>query len=256
MTDFSLYLDDSGHPKDQPFVVVAGFVATEKQWIDFEPHWESVLKRFGLESPFHMTDFMSEKRSRLREDQILSALRHVIREHTVAAFASGVSIEGYRNVNSVFTLEEVLGAPYALVCREIMKQLRQWQKDLCKPDDHLLLFVEEGTLHYGDLEQIAKRDRLPTPHKVPKSMAPIQPADMLGWEYFNYLRIGKPDLIGKNLFGLLKGRPTTGTVFLEKDLIETCRRAKLMTREYKDQFPDKFISFHSEKKRARRRTIK
>jgi hypothetical protein len=29
MTEHSLYLDDSGHPKDQPYVVVAGFVAVD-----------------------------------------------------------------------------------------------------------------------------------------------------------------------------------------------------------------------------------
>lgn len=256
MVEFSLYLDDSGHPKDQPFVVVAGFVATEKQWLDFEPRWEATLKHFGLESPFHMTDFMSERRSRLREDQILGGLRRVIREHTITAFASGVSVVAYNCVNSMFALEECLGAPYALACREIMKQLRQWQTKSFKPDDRLLLFVEEGTLHFGDLEQIAKRDGLPLPHRVPKNMASVQPADMLGWEYFNYLRIGEPETIRKNLFALLKGRPSTGTVFWESDLTETCKLANVMTREYKDRFPERFISFHSEKKRPRRRTIK
>jgi len=255
VVEYSLYLDDSGHPKNQPYVVVAGFVATEQQWQHFKPRWETALKKYGLGHTFHMTDFMSEKRSALREDQILGALRTIIREHTVAAFASGVAVEDYRRVNALYTLEEYLGAPYALVGREITKQVRQWQAEMCKPEDRILFFVEQGTLHFGDLEQVAKRDFLPLPHKVPKSSAAVQPGDMLGWEYFNYLRSGKQSVIRKNLFGLLKGRPSTGTVFWEADLLKTCKLANVMTREYKEKFPDKFISFHSEPKRPRRRTL-
>ena len=67
MVEYSLYLDDSGHPKDQPYVVAAGFVATEQQWQNFKPRWETALKKYGLGDTFHMTDFMSEKRSTLRE---------------------------------------------------------------------------------------------------------------------------------------------------------------------------------------------
>jgi hypothetical protein len=255
MTEYSLYLDDSGHPKDQPYVVVAGFVASKSQWLDFEPAWKAALARYGLGEVFHMTDFSSRNRklSALKKEQILSSLRSVIRDHTVTAFASGVTMDAYRKVNEVYTLEESLGAPYALVGREITRQLRAWQQSFCEPDDRFLLFVEDGTLHFGDLEQIAKRDRLPNPIKVPKSLAAVQPADILGWEYFNYLR---SNVISKNLMRLLRSRVATGTLFGEADLLETCRLAKIMPREYKDRFPDKFISFHSEPKRPRRRTIR
>lgn len=255
MTEFSLFLDDSGHPKDQPYVVVAGFIANESQWLIFEPEWRATLAKYGLGEAFHMTDFSAKnkKRSTLKKEQILSDLRRVIRSNTIAAFASGVGMEAYKKVNERFTLEESLGAPYALVVREITRQLNAWQKTNFQPEDKLLFFVEEGTLHYGDLEQIAKRDKLPTPHKVPKSMPAVQPSDMLGWEYFNYLRT---NIISKNLKALLRGRIPTGTVFLENDLIETCKLAKVMTREEKDKHPKEFIRFHSELKRPRRRTIK
>jgi hypothetical protein len=62
MADYALYIDDSGHPDDQAFVVVAGFIATEKEWLDFDPAWKSALKDNGLAEPFHMTDFMRQKR--------------------------------------------------------------------------------------------------------------------------------------------------------------------------------------------------
>jgi hypothetical protein len=254
MTEYSLYLDDSGHPKDQPYVVVAGFVASESQWLSFAPVWKAALAKYGLGDAFHMTDFSSNRKfSQLRREQILGELRRIIRSYTVAAFASAVVMVDYRRVNDLFTLEETLGAPYALVVREITRQLNAWQKEVFESEDRLLLFVEEGTLHFGDLEQIAKRDGLPYPTRVPKSLPAVQPADMLGWEYFNYLRSNS---ISKNLFALLRNRRPTGTIFRESDLIKTCKLANVMTREQRNKYPEQFIRFHSEKKRPRRRTIK
>ena len=252
MTEYSLYLDDSGHPKDQPYVVVAGFVATESQWLRFGPLWKAALAKYGLGEAFHMTDFSHQRRSALKKEQILSSLRNIIRSHTVAAFAGGVAMDDYRKVNEVYVLEEILGAPYALVVREITKQLRSWQEQVFSPEDRLLLFVEEGTLHFGDLEQIAKRDGLPTPFRVPKKLPAVQPADILGWEYFSYLRSNR---ISKNLMTLLRRRNVTGTIFRESDLIETCRLIGVMTRQERDKFPDRAIRFHSALKRPRRRTI-
>jgi hypothetical protein len=39
MTEYAGYFDASGAPDDKPFVVVAGFIATEKQWLEFEQPW-------------------------------------------------------------------------------------------------------------------------------------------------------------------------------------------------------------------------
>ena len=61
MTEYSLYLDDSGHPKNQPYVVVAGFIASESQWLSFETAWLATLAKYGLGAVFHMTDFFGKK---------------------------------------------------------------------------------------------------------------------------------------------------------------------------------------------------
>jgi hypothetical protein len=63
MTQYELYLDASGHPDDQPYIVVAGFVATNKQWQAFETDWNVALKEHGLGGVFHMVDFESSKRA-------------------------------------------------------------------------------------------------------------------------------------------------------------------------------------------------
>ena len=64
MTEYALYLDDSGHPKDQPYVVVAGFIASESQWLSFEPAWKAALAKYGLGDAFHMTDFSAKNKKR------------------------------------------------------------------------------------------------------------------------------------------------------------------------------------------------
>ena len=55
MPDYSIYIDDSGHPDDQPYVVAAGFIAPEKNWLAFEPEWKDALAKHGIGDVFHMT---------------------------------------------------------------------------------------------------------------------------------------------------------------------------------------------------------
>jgi len=47
------YFDASGHPSDQPFVVVSGYVANHLQWQYFNKAWELVHANAGISSPFH-----------------------------------------------------------------------------------------------------------------------------------------------------------------------------------------------------------
>jgi hypothetical protein len=60
--------------------------------------------------------------------------------------------------------------------------LKEWRDKKLGHDDQFLLFVEEGTSHRGDLEQVLKRDKIPIPQSVPKSLPAVQAADMLAWE--------------------------------------------------------------------------
>jgi len=58
LSAFTAYVDASGHPSDQPFVIVSGFVANCHQWLFFNRMWESIHKQFGVELPFHAADFL------------------------------------------------------------------------------------------------------------------------------------------------------------------------------------------------------
>ena len=258
MTEYSLYLDDSGHPDNQPYVVVAGYVASEAQWLAFEPEWKSTLAKYQLGDVFHMTDFMAT-RSRyttLRLDQILGSLASVIKKHTVCPFFCAVDVAAYKRVNDEFTLQECHGAPFAIATRAIWRDIHIWQRTL-PAGDRFLAFVEEGTKHYGEMEQVLKRDGVSVPNRVPKSTPQAQPADMLAWEGFNWLRAGHPRKMGPNLDRLTKPirrQQNFGGCMFEHDLRKICEDTNVMLRAIiKD---GDTIAFHSDKKRKRKRTIK
>jgi hypothetical protein len=258
MTEHALYLDDGGHPDDQPFLVVAGYVATESQWLAFEPKWRDTLTRFKLGTEFHMTDFMRQRRryTALKFDQILGTLAAVIKAHTLRPFVCAIDIAAYKRVNDELALEECHGAPYALTARSLARDLRLWQSQNFQAKDRLLSFVEEGTKHYGDLEQVFKRDRLPIPTKVPKSMPQVQPADVLAWEAFNWLRAGSSLQMEKNLDRLtrpIRKKQNFGGILYEADLRRICADTDVYLRSTLN--PGDTIAFHSERKRKRKRTI-
>jgi hypothetical protein len=256
MTDFSLYLDDGGHPDDQPALIVAGYVAMDSQWENFEPAWKRALAQFNLGDAFHMTEFMGRRYSSLRRDQILSALRRIISSHTLCLFAGGVDIAAYRRVNDEFTLEESHGAPYALVTRGIAKAFREWESETLGPEDRLRVFVEQGTKHYGDLEQVFKRDRIQLPTRVPKATAQVQPADMLAWETFKQIRSGDSGKFSRNLHRLtreIRQEHEVGGMFKEADLRRLCVDTAVPLRS--SMGSNDTITFHSERKRRRKRTI-
>jgi hypothetical protein len=52
---FTAYYDESGSP-DAHSVVVAGFVASDDQWKEFERNWNESLHQFGI-SHFHAVEF-------------------------------------------------------------------------------------------------------------------------------------------------------------------------------------------------------
>jgi hypothetical protein len=253
VSEYRLYIDDSGHPDDQPFVVVAGFVSTAEKWAAFETAWPATLRSLGLKTVFHMTDFMTQKRKVKERSAILETIRGVIAGHTLAQFTGAVDIHGYRRVNDEYALEECLGAPLALAARGMALDLNRWKVGHLGPADTLLLFAEEGSKHRGDLAAVFERDRLPAPTTVKKSVACVQPADILAWSMFDYLRTGKPLRRVQRLIG---GQDTFGSMFREDDLRRTVAEMipRIMLRS--ELTPAATISFHTTPKRPRKRTIK
>src|SRR5207247_887910 len=57
IASFTAYFDASGNALDQPFVVVAGYIANYAQWKNLEEMWEQVHKKHNVDLPFHMAEF-------------------------------------------------------------------------------------------------------------------------------------------------------------------------------------------------------
>jgi len=257
MTNYALYLDDSGHPDDQPFVVVAGYIASEVQWLALDTEWREVLAKFGLDLPFHMTTFMHTKYSSFKRDQILYELASVTKKNTLFPFVYAIDVVAWKRVNNEFALEECHGAPFAFAVRGLAKELNEWKANNLKEGEHLLTFMEQGTKHFGQMEEIFQRDRIPALNRVPKEMVQVQPCDVLAWEAFKWLKAGSPNRPSKNMARLtnhIRVKQPLGGIFYEADIRRICADTDVMLRSALK--PGDTIRFHSNLKRVRRRTIK
>jgi hypothetical protein len=173
VNECAIYLDDSGHPADRPYVVVGGFLASEKQWLAFEPEWKAALKNHNLGTVFHMADF--EKQRLNDRGAILEELTDIINTHTRAHFSACVPMDVYKRANTLYPLEEGIGTPYSICARSIAHNLEPWREKHFSADDKLLVFIEDGTLHKGDMEDAFRRDGLPIPQVFPRRILASSP---------------------------------------------------------------------------------
>ena len=222
MAEFAVYCDVGGHPSDQRFVVVAGFLSTVERWALFERDWRHALIRHGLSSPFHMVDVVAGKGTNRDQGRVLDDLIRIINQHTIAHFSVLIDMKDYKEVNGIYTLEESIGTPYAIAARCVAKYINEWKAKNFKTGDSLEIFVESGTLHQGDMEEAFRRDALPLPRRVPKALAAVAPADILAWESFRY---AKRHDERRSLVNLWQGRLFYQGILKAHNLTTTCQSA-------------------------------
>lgn len=118
-----VHLDARGNLADQPVVVVAGWVATDNIWNQFDPLWMSFLQRNTLKR-FHATDDWARKRpfSRMSDADYASIHTEIcgmLTQFRFMAIGAGVSVAAFnewrnaaRNFNHpdpyFFCLDQVL----------------------------------------------------------------------------------------------------------------------------------------------------
>jgi hypothetical protein len=256
MTEYAAYFDDSGHPDDQEAVLVAGFIASEHDWLLFEREWQEILDREGMEI-FHMTDFEKSKVwPQYKKDAILSRLVNTIKIRTVKSISQGVLMEDYKQINGQRAFEETVGPPYALAGRTVAKSLNDWKAKFA-PEDKLLVFFEDGTKHKGAFIDAMERDQLPCPAFIKKREAtPLQAADLLAWEMFNYLKTKqlRPSL--HKLIGDLPPESQDHGFFGIEALQRICNHKDARIPLRSELPPGTVIVHHSSPRKHRKRTIK
>jgi|SRR6516165_9318117 hypothetical protein len=254
LMNFGAYFDDSGHPDDSFCVTVAGFVATEEQWLLFEKEWREAISAppYNL-SAFHMTHFEADRRlSREEKDKLLNKLVTIIRYRSRFHISHSVPMDEYRNINQEFAFEESVGPPYALAGRTIAKSLNHWRSKYGGEDCKLLVAFEDGTKHKGDFMHRMEADHLPCPMFLKKSEAvPLQAADLAGWEVQYALREMR---LRPHYQWLLDHLPFEAGVYNRGNLEAMCHH-ELFTVPPRDEVENKIIAYHTTPKRQRKRTI-
>lgn len=257
--EYTAYFDDGGHPDDQPVVLVAGFVSTAEQWDLFSGTWRDFLRHYGVEC-LHMTDLMArQKEYRGWSDE---KVRYFIEEAAMwvrlrarMSFCVLVPMEDYAEVNQGYAIEECLGAPYALAARYAMDKLSDWSDAFNKPKWPVRTILEDGTKHKGDLMAIFARDGFETPaFAKKKTAAPLQACDWLAWEAFSWFKAGTNErgISASSSYAKLLRIPYEHYVWTRSSLEDECAsgvplRSKMGAHTR--------ISFWSDKRRLRRRTI-
>ena len=185
---FTAYFDASRRP--QAGISMAGFVSDAAQWLKFEVEWKSLLPH-GIEL-FHMTDFVngrggwegwvgkSEKQSRKRAN-FIERLIDCIRRHTRQGFASVVLEKDYRDVDSLWTLREIVGSPYGLVGIGCLGSLKKWADKKHIDYRDILCVLEDGDEGQGEFISRLRKQGFNLIPQSKKNIRRFDACDLSAW---------------------------------------------------------------------------
>lgn len=257
-TDYIGYFDDSGHPDNQPAVIIAGHIAKAEQWLRLEREWTDALTdtKSGKIAILHMTDLMAGRGefsewSRLQKNALLEKLVSIIRRRVSMQFSIIVPMSEYKKVNDKYALEEEMGTPYGLAGRTILRMINEWNGRYGHGKTNVKLVFEDGSKHKGDLIDITQRDQLPLPEFMKKAdVTCLQTADLLAWAQLKWM--------GTQTFSYpiikLLDHPSCFEVAWAKDIERNCAAAGIHLRS--TLAPGTRICFASSTKKFRFRKIK
>lgn len=192
--------DASGHPEQQKSLVVAGFVATPEQWIDFDMAWRKRLAEDSLPY-FHMQEFAQfsgpfsdgwrDNESRRRA--LLSSLYDIIFTHAFRKFGTAVVNAQLTAIITKLQQRNFFTTAYGISGRGVIHNVIRWAS--VEGFSSVEFVFENGDLNKGHLLKLVEKDGLPTPSFKPKQdtktscgltipgFSPLQAADILAYEY-------------------------------------------------------------------------
>lgn len=246
-TGFTAYFDASGNAEQSDsFVIVSGYIANYFQWKLFENAWKEVHSQYGVNPPFHMSEFMSATSNPERYAHQKSARADyvAIAKDTgkaqeffknlcivqLSMVACGVScimdLKTYEGISSLLDLREKL-PPYAIAARTCVAQVHEWEKQFNIQTPVECIFEK------GDLEQekftelVTSEGGDPPIYKNKKDYAGLQGADQCAWEQFYYMKKSRGDehLPARGSFKfLLNLIPCIHAQVTQESLIHVCEK--------------------------------
>lgn len=190
------YFDGSGGP-ERPVISVAGFIATEVGWKNFESDWEEALA-FGGVPYLHMKQFAHFKSpfdhfkgKTEHRNEFMSRAVTAIERHMNVGISVTVSYPVYDAVNADYELEETIGNAYS-VCGHWALHIAGEEYSNQFLGKGLSLFVESGDEGQGKMiDALKAREFRWPPTLVAKKredgthIRPLEAADLLAYESHN-----------------------------------------------------------------------
>jgi hypothetical protein len=133
------YFDASGTQKNpdglgrySPAVSVSGYLATPKQWSNFQKEWKIVLDYAGIPY-FHMTDFVARVKeykgwTEEKRKMVFEALIAVVHRNVMYGIGSLVLLSDYREVINTEFRQAVVGQPYTFCGKMCLFAAAGWRR--------------------------------------------------------------------------------------------------------------------------------
>lgn len=243
MAMFTAYFDASGNAKDQPLIIVSGYIANYFQWRNFEDLWERIHREYGVLKPFHMAEFMASRRSptykhqkNARTDYVaiasdqdkaesfLRTLVYAQAANVLCSISCIVPMSLYNEVDSVIDLRSVV-PPYALGARMCIQRLHRWEDDykIAEPVEYIF---ESGDFEQGKFTELMIDEGEAVPiYRSKNDFAGLQGADHYAWEEFNFLKrhtVNELQAATPTLGMLLQSIPKLHTTPTIETLMDIC----------------------------------
>jgi len=188
--------DAAGKETDQEHLVVAGFVSTANDWMDFDKAWREKLKLEGKEY-FHRSEYGRFVKPDSPRERFFLDLIEIIRTHTYQKFGCTVPIKLMYEILSPEIKKHFHMHSFVLASLYAISQVRKWQAHETGFREKPIRWVfERGDAGKGLLEKAMLQAGEPIPQfefkkdqKFPdgreeKAFTPLQAADFLAYELF------------------------------------------------------------------------
>jgi hypothetical protein len=197
----SAAFDASGSKHDKPILVVAGFIASVDDWIDFDKEWKSRLDLDNV-AYFHANEFAHSieqfdgwRGKETKRRALYSDLIGIIQGHCHRKFGCLIINSIHDAELSVANRESFNLEAYALAGRTVVADVSAYAASFHAKAFPEIIF-EDGDLDKGKLIQRMKDDGYPAPSFKPKKdtsgkdgllrpgYTPLQAADLWAYELF------------------------------------------------------------------------
>jgi Protein of unknown function (DUF3800) len=256
------YLDASGTDRKQKVVTVAGWAASEQEWIKWETEWNAFLVEVNL-SRWHHTHFLNKEceYENWEEAKFLFAQGEIVRIfNNIQPFGVGAALwrSDYKEVR-VSKNWDVPRSPYAFCLDYCLEKLIHKLHEVPK-DEGIAIYVDQDD-EYEDLgRQIAKwhelylrqnkearnpERRVSTTYGSSIDYKPLQAADILANETYRYMyaetgipflgatMIGKTDTAARPIIEAIKKQSYLSVELFSKRRLEWQADWKINDEDYR-----------------------